>query len=81
LSFIHSLNYYNHHKLAPFHATIHHRFISYFLIKGDCMNATHTQLIATQKLGDHWSQLNQISLYERNLRSTQLIDAQMLIDW
>ena len=44
------------------------------------MNATHTQLIATQKLGDHWSQLNQISLYERNLRSTQLIDAQMLID-
>jgi len=47
------------------------------------MKATHTytQLMAAQKLGNHWLALDQIPLYEsKYLRSTHLIDSQELIE-
>jgi len=45
------------------------------------MKAAHTyaQLMAAQKLENHWLALNQIPLHESNLRSTHLIDSQELI--
>jgi len=42
---------------------------------------THTQLMVTQKLANHWLALNQIPLHDSNLRSTHLIDSEELIEW
>jgi len=41
---------------------------------------THAQMVAAQKLGNHWLAINQIPLHESKLRSTHLIDSQELIE-
>jgi len=52
------------------------------VLRANCVKAAHThaQLMAAQKLGNHWVAINQIPLYESNLRSTHLIDSQELIE-